>query len=612
MKDVNFVTAEEALKHLRNGMRVFVGSGCAAPQTLVEALAARGTHVYDVEIIHILTFGAAPYASRARLENFRHNAFFIGPNVRDAVNEGLADFTPVFLSDVPALFRQKRIHLDVALIQVTRPDSHGFCSLGVSVDVVKAAIENADYVVAEVNANMPRTLGDSFVHLSQIDAMVESDAPILEFAIPPISAEAQKIGEFIASLIEDGATLQTGIGEIPSALLSMLSEKKDLGMHTEMFTEAVIPLIESGVLNCRRKTLLPGKIVSSFCFGTRKLYDYIHDNPFFEFRPTEFTNDSFQIALNEKMVSISSAIEIDLTGQVCADSIGTRFYSGFGGQLDFIRGAARSVGGKPIIALPSTTRDGKASRIAALLKPGGGVVTTRGDVHYVVTEYGVADLHGKTVRERALALIHIAHPKFRDELLRQARERRLVHPNQIALPPGLQPYPKKYEADAAFKGRLKVRLRPIWVIGPTLSLEIPIFDQGQPELARMGAEYRRAARNLEALAVNIRSEIREARDAFVAARNTAEYHEKVLLPQRQRLLRETLLQYNAMQLSTIELLHAKEREQEEEQAAIEALRDYWIARARLETALGGTASPTPAAQNQTGTKAKTEEHHHDH
>ncbi|HWN97465.1 MAG TPA: GNAT family N-acetyltransferase, partial [Methylomirabilota bacterium] len=461
VKDTNFVTAEEALQHVRNGMRVFIGSGCAAPQKLVAALAARGPQVYDVEIIHILTFGAAPYAARERLENFRHNAFFIGPNVRNAVNEGLADFTPVFLSDVPALFRQKKIHLDVALIQVTRPDSHGFCSLGVSVDVVKAAIENADYVIAEVNANMPRTLGDSFVHLSQIDAAVESDAPILEFPVPPISPEAQKIGEFIASLIEDGATLQTGIGEIPSALLGTLSGKKDLGMHTEMFTEAVIPLIESGVLNCRKKTLLPGKIVSSFCFGTRKLYDYIHDNPFFEFRPTEFTNDPFQIARNEKMVSISSAIEIDLTGQVCADSIGTRFYSGFGGQLDFIRGAARSVGGKPIIALPSTTRDGKASRIAAMLKPGGGVVTTRGDVHYVVTEYGVADLHGKTVRERALALINIAHPAFREELMRQARERHLVHPNQIPLPLGLLPYPKKYETEHRFRSNVSVHFRPI-------------------------------------------------------------------------------------------------------------------------------------------------------
>jgi acyl-CoA hydrolase/GNAT superfamily N-acetyltransferase len=461
MNSSRYVAATEALAPLRSGMRVFVGSGCAAPQKLVQALAGRGSQLYDVEIIHILTFGPAPYAAREYLENFRHNAFFIGPNVRDAVNEGLADVTPVFLSEVPALFRQKKIHLDVALIQVTPPDPHGFCSLGVSVDVVKAAIENANYVVAEVNARMPRTHGDSFVHASQIDAFIESDMPILEFPLPPVSPEARKIGEFIASLIEDGATLQTGIGEIPSALLAMLSDKKDLGMHTEMFTEAVIPLIESGVLNCRRKTLLPGRIVSSFCFGTRKLYDYIHDNPFFEFRPTEFTNDPFQIACNEKMVAISSAIEVDLTGQVCADSIGTRFYSGFGGQLDFIRGASRSAGGKPIIALPSTTRDGKTSRIAAILKPGGGVVTTRADVHYIVTEYGVADLHGRTVRERALALINIAHPDFREGLMRRAKERRLVHPNQIPLPRGLLPYPKKYESEHRFRTNLSVHFRPI-------------------------------------------------------------------------------------------------------------------------------------------------------
>ena len=354
-----WTTAEEALGQMRSGMRVFIGSGCATPQTLVAALAARGPEVFDVEIIHILTFADAPYAKRELLEHFRHNAFFIGPNVRDAVNQGVSDYTPIFLSEIPGLFRDKQMHIDIALIQVSPPDTHGFCSFGVSVDVVKAAVESADYVVAEVNPNMPRTLGDSFVHVDEIDALVQSDLPILEFAIKTPSANAMKMGEFIASLIDDGSTLQTGIGEIPSAVMAWLAGKKDLGMHTEMFTEAVIPLIEKGVLNCRQKTLLPGKIVTSFCFGTRKLYDYIHDNPRFEFRPTEFTNDPFQIARNRRMVAISSAIEVDLTGQVCADSIGDRFYSGFGGQVDFIRGAARSDGGKPIIALPSMTSDGK-------------------------------------------------------------------------------------------------------------------------------------------------------------------------------------------------------------------------------------------------------------
>lgn len=458
---MNWTTAEEALAHLRSGMRVFIGSGCAAPQKLVAALAERGRDLYDIEIIHILTFGRAEYARRELLANFRHNAFFIGPNVRDAVNEGVADYTPIFLSEIPALFRQKKIHLDVALIQVSPPDAHGFCSFGVSVDVVKAAVESADFVMAEVNPNMPRTLGDSFVHVSKLDALVKSDLPILEFLLQPPSPEAMKIGEFIASLVENGATLQTGIGEIPSAVMACLADKHDLGMHTEMFTEAVIPLIESGAMNCRRKTLLPGKIVTSFCFGTRRLYDYIHDNPLFEFRPSEFTNDPFQIARNAKMVAISSAIEVDLTGQVCADSIGGKFYSGFGGQVDFMRGAAKAEDGKPIIALPSTTRDGMISRIVPWLKTGAGVVTSRADVHYIVTEYGIAFLHGKTVRERTLALIHIAHPKFRDELLRQAREAKLVHPNQIALPPGLLPYPKKYETSATFKDDLKVNFRPI-------------------------------------------------------------------------------------------------------------------------------------------------------
>ncbi len=455
------MSAAEALAHLRSGMRVFIGSGCAAPQLLVEALTARAPEIYDVEILHILTHGPAPYAKRNLLEHFRQNSFFIGANVRAAVHEGVADYTPLFLSDIPRLFREKRMHLDIALVQVSPPDAHGFCSFGVSVDVVKAAVESADFVVAEVNPNMPRTLGDSFVHVSTLDAMVQSDKPLLEFPMEAITPEAEKIAEFIESLVPDGATLQTGIGNIPSAVLAALKNKRDLGIHTEMITEAVVPLIESGVLNGKCKTLLPGKIVTSFCFGNRKFYDYIHDNPAFEFRPTEFTNDPFQIARNRDMIAISSAIEVDLTGQVCADSIGGKFYSGFGGQVDFMRGAAKSENGKPIIALPSTTRDGNVSRIVPWLKTGAGVVTSRADVHYVVTEYGVASLHGKTVRERAIALIHIAHPKFRDELMQQAREAKLVHPNQIALPAGLQPYPKKHEIDHEFSGGLKIHFRPI-------------------------------------------------------------------------------------------------------------------------------------------------------
>jgi len=476
--NTNYVPAAQAVAVVKSGMRVFIGSGCAAPQKLIAALAARGGELFDVELLHILTFGLATYADPRLLENFRHNAFFIGPNVRDTVNEGVADYTPISLSDVPALFRRKGIHLHVAFVQVSPPDAHGFCSLGVSVDVVKAAIESADLVVAEVNCHMPRTLGDSFVHVSRLHAMVESDDAILEFENEAITPVTAKIGEFIASLIEDGSTLQTGIGGIPSAVMAALAGKKDLGMHTEMFTDAVVPLIESGVLNCRRKTLLPGKIVTSFCFGNRQLYDYIHDNPLFEFRPTEFTNDPFQIARNERMVAISSAIEVDLTGQVCADSVGNRFYSGFGGQLDFMRGAARSAGGKPVIALPSVTRDGKISRISAMLQPGAGVVTTRADVHYVVTEFGIAYLHGKTVRERALALINIAHPDFRDDLLRAAQERRLVHPRQMPLPRGLRPYPREYESQHTF-GSTCVRFRPIKPTDESLLKEL--FYSHSPE-----------------------------------------------------------------------------------------------------------------------------------
>lgn len=455
------LTAEKALAPLRNGTRVFVGSGCAAPQRLIEELSKRGESLFDLEIVHILTLGDAPYAKKGLLEHFRHNAFFIGDNVRRSVNQGLADYTPIFLSEIPALFRSHQLHLDAALVQVTPPDAHGFCSFGVSVDVVKAAIESADYVVAEINPNMPRTHGQSFVHVSELDALVESSHALPEHCPGQPGEVAREIGVYVASLIEDGATIQTGVGEIPTAVLGALEGKKDLGMHTEMFSDAVIPLIEKGILNCSRKGFLDGKLIASFCLGTRKLFDYLHDNPFFEFRPTEFTNDPFLIARNRKMVAVNSAIEVDLTGQVCAESIGDRFYSGFGGQTDFIRGAARSEGGKPVVALPSTARDGKVSRISARLRPGAGVVTTRADVHYVVTEYGIAQLHGKSVRERTLALIHIAHPKFRDKLLEEARERKLVHPEQIALPPGVRPYPRKYETTVNFRGSLKVRLRPV-------------------------------------------------------------------------------------------------------------------------------------------------------
>ncbi len=425
----NRKSATEAVAAIESGQKVFVGSNGAEPQTLVDAMTDRKQPLSDIEIIHILTLGMAPY-SEARFEkNFRHNAFFIGANVRDAVNACRADYTPIFLSELPALFSNGQIPLDYALVMVSPPDAHGYCSLGISVDVVKAATSNAKHVIAEVNRQMPRTLGDSFLHVSQIDSFVESDVPLLEAPLPPLSPSVIKIGEHVAGLIEDGSTLQVGIGSIPNAVLASLKGRRDLGIHTEMFSDGILDLVEAGVINGRCKTIYPGKIVTSFCIGSRRLYDFVDNNPSIEFHPTEVVNDPFLISQNHKMVAINGAIEVDLTGQVCADSIGERFYSGIGGQVDFIRGAARSKGGKPIIALPSTTKlpgRGIVSRIVPTLQPGAGVVTSRGDIHYVATEWGVAYLHGKSIRERALALIEIAHPDFREGLLESACVRHLI------------------------------------------------------------------------------------------------------------------------------------------------------------------------------------------
>lgn len=452
------VSVEDAVAHIKRGQRVFVGSGAAEPQLLVKGVVARGMDLIDTQIAHLMTLGEAPYTDQKMGEVFRHNALFIGANVRSAVASGRADYTPVFLSEIPRLFRRGRLHLDVALIQTTPPDRYGYCSYGISVDVVKAAAESADLVIAEINPNMPRTYGDSFIHVNQIDWMVENDSPLLEAGIPEIDETAAAIGEFAAGLIGNGATLQMGIGSIPNAVLRCLKDHRDLGVHTEMFSDGIIDLIESGVVNGARKSLLPGKVVSGFCMGSRKLYDFVDNNPIFDFRSVEFTNDPFIIARNNKMVSINSAIEIDLTGQVCADSIGHRFYSGIGGQVDFIRGAARSDGGKSILVLPSTASKGTASRIVKELRPGAGVVTTRGDVHYVVTEYGVADLWGKTVRERALALIAISHPEYREDLMKAARDRKLLPADQYMMPKSA--YPLRWERKFKSSDDRDIQLRP--------------------------------------------------------------------------------------------------------------------------------------------------------
>ena len=418
-------TAEEAIKMVHPGNRIFMTGNVSVPQKLLDALIGYAPNLKDVELCHALTICPGDYAKPGLEKHFRINPLFIGGNMRSAVWEGRADFTPVLLSQFPLLFKNGILPVDVAFISVSKPDAHGYCSLGVEVGLTKTAAESAKVIIAEVNTQMPRTLGDSFLHVSRINHFVEVDYPIVEL---PQAAEndaiVTKIGEIIADLIPDGATMQLGIGGIPDAVLGFLHHKKDLGVHSEMISDGVMDLVEAGVITNARKTLLPGKIVTGFVLGTRRLYTWLDNNPICEFRRTEWVNDPFNIARNYRQVAINSAIEIDLTGQVCSDSIGPKLYSGVGGQLDFIYGASRSEGGVPIIAMPSTNtmKDGTlVSKIVPMLKEGAGVVTSRNHVHYIVTEFGAADMHGKTIRQRATALIGISHPAFRDDLLKKAR-----------------------------------------------------------------------------------------------------------------------------------------------------------------------------------------------
>ncbi len=412
----------DALSVIQTGNRLYLGGGAGVPIKLAQGLVDCSPNLKQVEITHILTFADAPYTAPDYQDNFRVNALFIGSNVRKAVQEGRADFTPVFLSEIPGLFRNGQLPIDVALISVSPPDEHGFCSFGVEIGTTKPAAESSRLVIAEVNRQMPRTLGDSFIHISRLHHIVEVDYPLPEAPQGGSSEQHSQIAAHIASLIPDGATLQMGIGSIPDAVLQCLDNHKDLGIHTELFSDGVIDLVERGVITCAQKSFHPGKIVAGFLFGTKRLYEFIHNNPLIEMHPTDYVNDPFNIAKNDKMVAINAAVQIDLTGQVCADSIGPRFYSGAGGQVDFIRGAARSKGGLPIVASLATAQDDVLSRIVPTLYEGSGVVTTRSDVHYIVTEYGVADLYGKNVRQRAQALIAIAHPKFRDELTQAAHK----------------------------------------------------------------------------------------------------------------------------------------------------------------------------------------------
>jgi acyl-CoA hydrolase len=414
-----WVSATDAVATIQSGDRVFVHTAAAAPQQLVLALTARAPELSNVELVHLHTEGAAPYAAPEYAGIFHPNVFFVGPNMRTAVNEGIADYIPVFLSEVPNLFRRGILPLDVALVQLSPPDKHGFCSLGISVDTSRAAVQHAKRVIAQINPNMPRTHGDGLVHIREVDLAVAVDDPLIEHAPPTLTPIELAIARYCAELVDDGATLQMGIGAIPDAILSALVDHRDLGIHSEMVSDGIIDLFERGVVNGRLKRIHPGKMVCTFAMGTRRLYDFIDDNPVVTFLDVAYVNDTAVIRRNPKVTAINSAIEVDLTGQVVSDSIGTRQYSGVGGQMDFIRGAALAEDGKPIIALPSTTSSG-ISRIAPYLAEGAGVVTTRAHVHYVITEYGVANLYGKNLRQRARALIDIAHPDHREKLTEAA------------------------------------------------------------------------------------------------------------------------------------------------------------------------------------------------
>ena len=447
---------------LRDGLRIYLGPGCAEPCHLVRYLVPKLSRYRDLELVQALSMGELPEDWSALAAHCRLRTFFVGPRTRAAINQGIADYLPLYFSSIPRLLRDDALlGIDLCLIQVSPPDEHGFCSLGISVDINKCAAERARVLVAQVNPRMPRTLGDSFIHVNQIQHLVECDEPLLELVYREKSAVAERIARYVSQLVEDGSTLQVGMGRVTSTVLRYLDSKKDLGIHSEMITDAHLALVRKGVINGSRKSLHRDKIVTSFCMGSRELYDFVNDNPQVELYPTEYVNDSQVISRNDRMTAINSALEIDLSGQICADSIGHKVYSGIGGYVDFMLGAAYSKGGKAIIVLPSTSPDGRKSRIVSHLTDGGGVVSSRGVVEYVVTEFGIAQLHGKTIRERALALINIAHPKFRERLLDQAKQIRYVYQDQI-LPPTFEPlYPGQWETHQLFPSDLQLFFRPI-------------------------------------------------------------------------------------------------------------------------------------------------------
>jgi acyl-CoA hydrolase/GNAT superfamily N-acetyltransferase len=460
-----FGSEDSIFSHIHRGNRIFIGTGCGEPQYLVRALIryveSHPTAFFDAEVLHVWTLGIAPYTDEKFKRNFRHNSFFIAKNTREAVNKGLADYTPIFLSNVPDLFERGLVPIDVALIQTSPPDNHGYMSLGVSVDIVKAATEKAAFVIAQVNASMPRVHGDGFIHIKDVNFIIPYDEPILEYVSEADSEVAQQIGKYVSRLVRDGETIQVGYGSIPNAILSNLHDRKHLGVHSELFTDGIMELMKSRVIDNTKKSIDRGKTVASFCMGKKETYEYIHDNPAIEFRTIDYTNNPLVIAQHENMTAINSALEIDLTGQATAESIGKLFYSGIGGQADFMRGAVLARNGKTILAMPSTAEGGTVSRIVPFLKEGAGVSLHRGDVHYVVTEYGIAYLRGKNIRERAMELIAIAHPEFRSGLIEEAKKLNLIYPDQAFVPGKRGEYPEHLEAHRTTKSGLEVLLRPV-------------------------------------------------------------------------------------------------------------------------------------------------------
>ncbi len=460
-----FVPEERIFGHIHRGDRIFVGTGCGEPQYLIQALIryveSHPTAFYDAEVFHVWTLGLAPYAEERYKSNFRHNSFFISNNTREAVNKGVADYTPIFLSKVPDLIRRGLVPIDVALIQTSPPDDHGYMSLGVSVDIVKSAAERASLVIAQVNSNMPRVHGDGFIHIEDVNFIVPHDEPILEYVSEADSDISQQIGKYVSRLIRDGETIQVGYGSIPNAILSNLYDKKHLGVHTELLTDGIVTLMKKRVIDNTKKTIHPGKTVAAFCMGKKETYEYIHDNPAIEFRTIDYTNNPLVIAQHHRMTAINTALEIDLTGQATAESIGKVFYSGVGGQADFMRGAVLSPYGKTILAMRSTAKSGTLSRIVPFLKEGAGVTLHRGDVQYVVTEYGIAYLQGKNVRERAMELIAIAHPKFRPWLIAEAKKLNFIYKDQAFIAGEKGEYPEALETHRTTKLGVEIFLRPV-------------------------------------------------------------------------------------------------------------------------------------------------------